>query len=117
MVWLDRLKERLELNSTNSSLPPSRDLYRAKRHNRPRSGRSPGAQPGHKPQVYQLQVPDEVIDVFPQVCSCGHLLEVSSTFRVDQKIEIPPIKPYVKEYHLWEGICRACGKKKASSLP
>lgn len=33
----DRLKERLRLNSTNSSLPPSRDLYRAKK-NRLRSG-------------------------------------------------------------------------------
>jgi transposase len=113
----DRLKERLGLNSTNSSLPPSRDLYRAKREARPRSERRPGAQPGHKPQLYQLKVPDEVIDVFPQACSCGHSLEISSTFHAEQKIEIPPVKPYVTEYRLYHGVCHACGKKKAASLP
>ncbi len=33
----NRRRERLGLNSANSSLPPSRDLYRVKK-NRPRSG-------------------------------------------------------------------------------
>ena len=66
----DRLKERLGLNSTNSSLLPSRDLYRAKK-TCPRSGRKPGAQPGHKPQGYQLKRPDEIIKVYP-----GHVLVV-----------------------------------------
>jgi len=95
-----RLKERLGLNSTNSSLPPSRDLYRTKRHSRPKSNRSPGAQAGHKPHFYQLQTPDEVIDVFPEACSCGSLLEIGSTFHVEQRIEILPLKPHVTEYRL-----------------
>ena len=113
----DRLKERLGLNSTNSSLPPSRDLYRARRKERARSDRRPGAQPGHPFHGYKLQVPDEVIDVFPQDCACGHSLEMNPIFRVDQKVEIPPLKPYVTEYRLYDGICRVCGKKKAASLP
>jgi regulator of replication initiation timing len=46
-------KECLGLNSTNSSLPPSRDLYRVRRYNRSRSDKKPGAQPGHKYQGYQ----------------------------------------------------------------
>ena len=91
----ERLKERLGLNSQNSSLTPSRDLYQAKRKNRQKSPRNPGGQPGHKPQGYQLKTPDEVIDVFPHYCSCGHKLGISDHFRVEQKIEIPPINPYV----------------------
>lgn len=41
------LKERLGLNSTNSSLPPSRDLYKITKQ-KSKSGRKQGAQPGHK---------------------------------------------------------------------
>lgn len=111
----ERLKERLGLNSTNSSLPPSRDLYRAKK-NRSRSGRKPGAQPGHKPQGYQLKAADEIIEVFPDICTCGHRMDVGSTYNVDQKLEIPPLKPYVTEYHLYHGVCRACGNRKTADL-
>jgi len=113
----DRLKERLGLDSTNSSLPPSRDLYRAKRNSRPKSDRSPGAQAGHKPNFYQLQSPDEIINVFPEACSCGSLLEIDPTFRAEQRIEIPPLKPHVTEYRLYQGVCQVCGKKKAATLP
>lgn len=113
----ERLKERLGLNSQNSSLPPSRDLYQAKRKNRQKSPRNPGGQPGHKPQGYQLKTPDEVIDVFPHYCSCGHKLKISDHFRVEQKIEIPPINPYVTEYRLHEGYCSICRKKRTASLP
>jgi transposase len=58
-----------------------------------------------------------VINVFPESCSCGHPLTIGQTFHPEQKIEIPAIKPYVKEYHLYQGVCRACGKKKTASLP
>lgn len=37
----ETLKERLGLNSKNSSLPPSRDLYRAKKNTRPPSDKKP----------------------------------------------------------------------------
>jgi transposase len=112
----DRLKERLGLNSTNSSLPPSRDLYKAKK-TRMRSGRKPGAQPGHKPQGYKLKPPDEIIDVFPGLCSCGHKMESGSTYQIHQKMEIPPIKAYVTEYHLYHGICQSCGNQDTADLP
>ncbi len=42
------LEDRLGTNFSNSSLPPSRDIYKAKRSHRPKSGRKPGGQPGHK---------------------------------------------------------------------
>ena len=71
----NRLKERLGLNSSTSSLPPSRDLYRVKRHNRPRSGKRPGGQPGHQYHGYQPKTPDEVITILPESCQCGSTLE------------------------------------------
>jgi hypothetical protein len=108
----DSLKERLGLNSTNSSLPPSRDLYRAKRHNRPRSDKKPGAQPGHKYQGYQLKAPNEVIDVFPGHCSCGSVLEIDPVFHAEQKIEIPPLAPYVTEYRLYKGVAAFVARRR-----
>lgn len=113
----ESLKERLGLNSQNSSLPPSRDLYRAKKNTRPPSDKKPGGQPGHKFQGYQPQTPDKVVDVFPERCVCGHALEIAPTFRAEQKIDIPPIRPYVTEYRLYHGTCRVCGKKQAACLP
>ncbi len=112
----DRLRERLQLNSRTSSLPPSRDLYKANRKNRSKSERK-GGQPGHKPHGYQQQEADEIINLFPDVYSCGHVMEIIDTFCVEQKIELPPIKPYVTEYHRWQGVCRGCGKKKTAPLP
>ncbi|MHB9148148.1 MAG: DUF6444 domain-containing protein [Candidatus Amoebophilus sp.] len=50
---IQRLKEQLNLNSTNSSLPLSRDLYANKRINRVKSNRRPGGQPGHRGNTYQ----------------------------------------------------------------
>ncbi len=108
----DRLKERLGINSTNSSLPPSRDLYRAKK-TRPRSGRKPG----HKLQGYQLKTPDEIVRVYSGTCACGHKIDVGSTYQIHQKMEIPPIKAYVTEYHLYHGVCKSCGDRHTAELP
>lgn len=32
-------------------------------------------------------------------------------------MEIPPIKAYVTEYHLYQGICRSCGDGQTAELP
>jgi len=114
---INKLKEQLGLNSTNSSLPPSRDLYKVKQTNKAKSDRKPGGQPGHPGYSYQLLPPDEVIDCLPEHCHCGHKLEKIDKFIQDQKIEIPPIKAYVKEYKRWYGYCSACKKKRLAPLP
>src|ERR1700761_8862545 len=72
---LNILKERLGLNSTNSSLPPSRDLYKQKREERKKSDRNAGGQPGHAYHSYQPLEADEIIEVVPDKCSCGHQVE------------------------------------------
>lgn len=114
---INTLKEKLGLNSTNSSLPPSRDLYKIKPTNRIKSGRKPGGQPGHRGYRYQPLPADEVINCIDEHCLCGHKLKPMDKYFTEQRIDIPPIKPYVKEYKRWYGYCRACKKKRIASLP
>jgi transposase len=111
-----QLKERLGLNSSNSSLSPSRDLYKQKKENRPISPSNPGGQPGHQAHQYQLMEADQVINLAPTKCKCGHEILIGDHYTREQKIEIPPIKPYVKEYRRWHGRCSKCGRKAIAPL-
>ncbi len=79
---LDQHKEllrRVNMNSTNSSKPPSSDGYRkpAPRSRRVKSGLKRGGQPGHK--GHHMPLPhdsDEVVLHYPERCeTCRHLGE------------------------------------------
>ena len=72
---IKELEERLNKNSQNSSKPPSSDGYKKPRpvSNREKSGKKPGAQPGHKGSGFKLPDPDVIQDVahVPEKCrSC-----------------------------------------------
>lgn len=114
---IDKLKERLGLNSSNSSLPPSRDIYKQKKENRPSSSNNPGGQPGHRPYQFKALPANQIIDLLPTKCSCGHEVEVIEQYTREQKIEIPPVQPYVKEYRRYHGRCKRCSKKVVAPLP
>ena len=45
---LVKLQDKLNINSSNSGLPSSKDVYRIEKKTRPKSRRKPGGQPGHK---------------------------------------------------------------------
>ena len=45
---LAELEARLNMNSTNSSMPPSSDRWRKPQSERKKSGKKPGGQLGHK---------------------------------------------------------------------
>ena len=112
------LKDRLKVNSTNSSLPPSKDITRNKNKNRTASDKKPGGQPGHAPHQYEFLVADQVIDLVPKVCKCcGETVKVGSHFSIEEKVDIPPIKPYVIEYHRFHGRCVNCTRKVVAPLP
>ena len=113
-----QLKERLGLNSKNSSIPTSKELYKIKKENKPRSTRKPGGQPGHKGHKRDEMVADSVIKVplNSRVCECGAEIRLGEP-HIHQKIEIPEIKPYVTEYHMERGRCYSCGRRKSSDLP
>ena len=94
------LEQRLNRNSRNSSVPPSADPPSAPpRPRRAASGRRAGAQPGHPGRgrhLAPIEAVDEVIDHWPERCSCGHRFSEAERCPVGrparhQVTELPPI--------------------------
>ena len=115
---LKKLQDKLNINSSNSGLPSSKDVYRIEKKSKPRSGRNPGGQPGHKYKGYEFKVPDKIVNVVPKekTCDCGGELHLDENYKAHQKIEIPPIKPFVTEYRLHCSHCSKCFREYKTSL-
>src|ERR1700758_4225692 len=93
------LEARLQLNSTNSSKPPSSDPIGLKRKPpAPPSSRKRGGQPGHR-KAFRARVPPEKLrsstDCKPSSCrGCGHALHGEDPAPlVHQVAELPRIEP------------------------
>ena len=116
------LEERVNLDSNNSSKPPSSNgpgqMSRAQRR---ASERKRGAQPGHKGHTRALLDESEVdrlVDCKPDaVCECGGEVEVVDQPQRHQVFEVPPLRAQVDEYRLYSGRCKGCGKLHAGVLP
>jgi transposase len=120
---LEWVQERLNLNSKNSSKPPSSDGPGAgNRAHRRASARKRGAQPGHKGSARavldEVEV-DQVIDCKPaDVCECGGEVGLLGDDPLRHQVfDIPPIKAEVKEYRRYAGRCAGCGKSHRAALP
>src|SRR5215469_5927847 len=70
---IKELEEQLNTNSTNSSMPPTRDKWKRPQSNRKKSDKKPGGQHGHKGKGLKIdREPDEVVSLKPNVCEkCG----------------------------------------------
>lgn len=117
------LQERLELNSRNSSKPPSSDGPGAggNRAQRRASQRKRGAQKGH-PGAYRALLPEaqvqEVVECAPPAqCECGAAVVTQGRPRRHQLFELPPIQAQVTEYRLQGGRCAGCGRLHRAALP
>src|SRR5215472_14647443 len=117
------LQARLQLNSTNSSKPPSSDPIGLKRKPpTPPSRRKRGGQPGH-PKAFRPLVPPErlhsSLDCKPSSCRrCGHALHgVDPEPLIHQVAELPEIEPLVDEYRLHRLTCPDCGTTTCATLP
>ncbi len=116
------LEERVNLDSDNSSKPPSTNgPGRMNRAQRRASNRKRGAQPGHKGHSRAMldegEV-DRVVDCKPEaVCECGGQVEVADAPQRHQVFEVPPLRARVDEYRLFSGRCAGCGKPHAGVLP
>ncbi len=108
------------LDSSNSSKPPSKD-YKKKNIPRIKGFRNSGGQTGHKGSTLQkLEHADEVIHCNPDQCSnCGTELETVSGTVVDtkQEIDVPEIKPKVTEYRRVKKICPICNQTNCGKYP
>lgn len=115
---------RLPKNSSNSSRPPSTDLYKSKRSTvnlREKSGKKTGGQPGHKgcTLLFCTDEPDEVVSHIPEICSdCGRSLKKipSEVGQIHQVVDIS-IPPTVLINH--ESMVKqcSCGKCNSGSFP
>ena len=128
---VDEHERLLKRDSTNSSLPPSRDppLTRQQRRALARerakaSLRKPGGQPGHEGKAREMAPPDRVderFEHFPHSCECGHRFDGSEQRLgdpvIDHKWELPPIRPLVFEHRLWRLGCPRCGTGTRAGLP
>jgi transposase len=112
------LKEQLRLNSQNSSKPPSSDRY-PKKEPKPPSKERPKRQ-GFARKWFAKEEVSEFKYYFPETCDgCGanSFLPKKSIAEARQTIEIPPIKPLVKEHQAMSCRCAKCGKKVRAFLP
>jgi transposase len=117
------LQARLQLNSTNSSKPPSSDPIGLKRKPpTPPSQRKRGGQPGH-PKAFRPLVPPEKLrssyDCKPSSCRrCGHALHGADPHPlIHQVADLPRIEPIVDEYRLHRLSCPDCGTTTCATLP
>lgn len=115
------LRDKLNINSDNSSIPPSSDFKKQKKE-RKSTGKKRGGQPGRKGKnrpLVDISLVSKVESVFPQSrCECGGNVEVDydSPHR-HQKFEIPKITPDITEYQMHLGKCKCCSKEYRAELP
>jgi transposase len=121
---VQRLLERLQQDSRNSSRPPSSDAPQAlkPRSRRVPSGRKRGGQPGHQGQsraLVPIEAVDIVVPVKPRQClRCPHSLQGEDPQpHRHQVTELPVVKPVVTEYQLHQLRCPACGTPTRANVP
>ncbi len=98
-------------NSSNSSIPPSKDENMPKQNQslREKTGRKPGGQKGHPGDTLRMTAtPDEIIMLVPEYCNrCGNDLSAIEAILESkrQAIEIPPIRTKYMEYQRFSKQC------------
>lgn len=109
-------------NSSNSSIPPSKDENRPKPNQSLRevSGRKPGGQLGRQGKTLEMtKTPDQIVELHPDSCrKCGSSLarvpSIKSHSR--QVVDIPPIKAVFTEYRSFRKQC-PCGCMNEGAFP
>lgn len=117
--------EKPELNSANSSTPPTGESIKAKairrtKSLRKKSGKKSGGQPGHQGHTLQtVEEPDEIVEHSPCFCQhCGKSLEDIPVHKVrkSQVIDIETPKTKTTEHQYFEKVC-SCGHHNKVDAP
>lgn len=118
---IDVLHARINLNSNNSSKPPSSDgLKKQIKNNRKKSGKPSGGQLDHEGRTLEkVQNPDRVIEYkTPSTCDCGcNMYNVKTKKKTRQVFDIPKSKIKVTEHVTYEKVCPECGKIHKTTFP
>ena len=116
---IEDLKEKLNINSKNSSKSPSSDPHRAKKKKIKKKKRGP--KHGHKGFWRKLFFKNKITsskNIFPKKCpKCGGEKLKSIKVEKRQVIELPEIKPVINEYNIYTGRCINCNQKVKAERP
>jgi transposase len=119
----EKLSERVNKNSQNSSKPPSSDLPQKRKYPQPElSGEKKGGRKGHHGHGRKLKPVDQVsriVKSLPRICKdCGATLvgEDKQPER-HQVSELPKIEPEIVEYQRHSLKCSVCGAKNRAEWP
>ena len=117
---VEALKPRVPKESTNSSIPSSKELIPRTRSQREKSGQKPGGKPGHVGSHRERNPhPDCIVKVQASHCAdCGaSLSEREGTIgQIAQEVDIPVITPLTTEYQQVIKVC-PCGHCNCPPLP
>lgn len=109
-------------NSSNSSIPPSKDENRKLKNQslRQKSGLKVGGQLGHQGYTLNMSLnPTEIVSLKPVICTkCGNNLG-NNSFEMTEKrqvFDIPPVKPIIIEYQKFRTAC-SCGHCNEGEFP
>jgi transposase len=116
------LESRLSKNSSNSSKPPSSDGFRKKtKSQRGKSGKRPGAQPGHTGRgLAQAKNPHVIVTHAPECChGCGACLRDVNGRCAEKRqvIDVPQPKVEITEHRVEEKECPCCGALNRAAFP
>jgi transposase len=119
---IEALEQRLGMNSTNSSKPPSSDGYAKPKPKsfREKTGKKPGGQEGHPgTTLTPKENPDIVVKHEPQQCTCGCDLNgvPGAVLQKRQIADLPKIELEYTEHQVIEKECPHCHKKNHGQLP
>jgi transposase len=118
-------KAKPNINSSNSSLPPSSDRFHGKRRPPPSPGQprnKRGGQPGHR-RHQRLLVPDDqvqrTVPCVPPACRrCGGPLSGTDPTPLRHQVaELPVVRPDIVEYQLHRLTCPRCHVRTCGRLP
>ncbi len=122
----ERIKEleaRLNMNSSNSSKPPSTDnkLEKGKNKTTSKSKKKRGAQTGHKGKGLKIvTIPDKTEKILPTSCSCceSSLADIDSLKHEKRQLfDLPDIKMQVIEYQAHSIECKECHTISKAKFP
>jgi transposase len=120
---LKAIEVRLNLNSQNSSKPPSTDQKKKNKERslRKKTERKPGGQPGREGKTLEpVENPDEVIEHRPEICQhCQAKLEgvEANGYTLRQIFEMPEPKIIVTEHRALCVTCPCCAKQAKAAFP
>jgi len=120
---LKRLEEKLNMNSSNSSKPPSTDnkLSKRKKGSQKPSNKKRGGQLGREGKSLKMvKRPDRVVKLKPERCKCCHkdISEIESKKVIKRQLfDTPPVTIEVTEYQRHTVCCPYCKTDNRAEFP